>query len=719
MPITTMLRLAQSAVASVVIGSMSVILAISFAALVYTGPLSIHLGSGIMLTLLGSILMALVGSLFCSYRGYVCGPQDITAILISGAGVAIVNHLGPTAESTLPTIVAFLVLTSLVTGVVLFIAGVFKVGSMVRFMPYPVVAGFLAATGYLLLMGAFSVLFRESVTFYNIAELVMAAPLHLWLPWIGGGLLVLLLTKRFSGDLVIPLSICLSVVLFYLVTFLLEIPVGDARRSGLMLGPFDEVSLANEFSFAQLDLVDWSRIFEQLPTILAVAGLAILGSMLHTTGFSATFGLGSDVERDLRGHGLANIAASSVGGLPGFMILGETILARRMGLAGILPAVAAGAGFGLVLSFGASILSYLPAGLFALIISYLGFDLIWTWLWKSRSRLSALEHLTVWLIVLVAAAFSFLTALGIGILAAVTIFIYSYSNTEIVRMRSTVASRRSRVERSEEASALLSEVGDKAVILELSGFVFFGTADRLVDYALAELADPGNPEYLLLDFARVSGIDASAVASLQTIADKSAQNRATLVLARLSENVRNPLRSLLAAHDAVVVAESLDSAIRDVEDKLLLEKQFSDPDKGKSLKEVVAELKSDFQAEDGIIRDIKLSAGEVLLESGARSTELYVLEEGRLRAEIENSGGDRLRVAEFRPYALIGEIAFYAGSPRTAWVVAEQDSRLVRIDLDRIRESRRDSVVEFHRVAARSLARRVLRMTQLNRDAEL
>jgi len=714
-----MLRLAQSAVASVVIGSMSVILAISFAALVYTGPLSIHLGSGIMLTLLGSILMALVGSLFCSYRGYVCGPQDITAILISGAGVAIATHLGPSAENTLPTVVAFLVVTSFVTGVVLFAAGVFKIGSMVRFMPYPVVAGFLAATGYLLLMGAFSVLFRESVTFYNIAELVMAAPLHLWLPWIGGGLIVLLLTRRYSGDLVIPLSICLSVVLFYLVVFLLEIPVGDARMSGLMLGPFDEVSLASEFSFAQLDHVDWSRIFEQSPTILAIAGLAILGSMLHTTGFSATFALGSDVERDLRGHGLANIAASSAGGLPGFMILGETILARRMGLAGILPAVAAAAGFGLVLSFGTSILSYLPAGLFALIISYLGFDLIWTWLWKSRSRLSALEHLTVGLIVLVAAAFSFLTALGIGILAAVTIFIYSYSNTEIVRMRSTVASRRSRVERSDEASALLSETGDKAVILELSGFVFFGTADRLVDHAMAELADPGDAEYLVLDFARVSGIDASAVASLQTIADKSAQYRATLVLARLSENLRNPLRSLLATHDAIVVAESLDSAIRDIEDKLLLEKQFSDPNKGKSLKEVVAELKSDFQAEDRIIRDIKLSAGEVLLESGARSTELYVLEEGRLRAEIENSGGNRVRVAEFRPYALIGEIAFYAGSPRTAWVVAEHDSRLVRIDLDRIRESKKHSVVEFHRVAARSLARRVLRMTQLNRDAEL
>ena len=68
---------------AVLVGSMTAIFALSFAAIVYSGPLVPLLSQGIALTLTGAIVMALVAPLLLSYRGTLVQPQDVTAILLA------------------------------------------------------------------------------------------------------------------------------------------------------------------------------------------------------------------------------------------------------------------------------------------------------------------------------------------------------------------------------------------------------------------------------------------------------------------------------------------------------------------------------------------------------------------------------------------------------------------------------------------------------------
>ena len=111
---------------------------------------------------------------------------------------------------------------------------------------------------------------------------------------------------------------------------------------------------------------------------------------------------------------------------------------------------------------------------------------------------------------------------GFGTLAAALIFVLSYARTDVVRLRSTLATRRSSVERSDASSAVLSEVGEGTVVLELSGYVFFGTADRLLRLARSELAATPPPDHLVIDLTRVEGLDASAMQSLVKIGEAAA-----------------------------------------------------------------------------------------------------------------------------------------------------------------------------------------------------
>lgn len=99
-----------------------------------------------------------------------------------------------------------------------------------------------------------------------------------------------------------------------------------------------------------------------------------------------------------------------------------------------------------------------------------------------------------------------------------------------------------------------------------------------------------------------------------------------------------------------------------------------------------------------------------------------MLRSGLLRAEVVVPGGAPLTVARFLPGALVGEIGLYAGIPRTARVVAEQESEILRIDSEALERMGRDDpamLADFHRLNAAILARRLGRTTALLADSEL
>jgi SulP family sulfate permease len=122
---------------------------------------------------------------------------------------------------------------------------------------------------------------------------------------------------------------------------------------------------------------------------------------------------------------------------------------------------------------------------------------------------------------------------------------------------------------------------------------------------------------------------------------------------------------------------------------------------------------------DALLERIELTEGTELIAEGAVSRDIYVLESGILRAEVARQDGSRLVVARFLPGAVIGEIAFYAGLPRTAAVIADTAARLTRIDAVRLGAGDAQLAAAFHRAVATRLAQRLTRTTQLVRHASL
>lgn len=701
--------------------ALTVSFVISFTTIIYGGSLEPLLETGLGLSLLGAALMCGVGGFFYSFRGTICHPQDVTAIVlaVSASNMAEVWPADQ-GDSLMATIAMLIAVTTAFSGLVAWGFGVLRLGFLARFMPYPVIGGFLAATGYLLLTGAVGMGLGARVTLWTLAPLLDSTTLLQWLPWvlIGGGIAVG--ARWIRSDLLLPLVLLLALAGFYAILYITGTNLQEAEDAGLLLGPFDTGGFLQVLTPSLiLDADPWA-ILGAAPTIMVVALLTILGTLLNATGLELALTRDLDLEKDLRATGIANITAALGGGMTGYQTIPGTMLGQRMGLGSVLPGLSAAAGCLLIFIYGATLLSTLPAGLFVAVIAYLGLDLLITWLWIRRRQFSLTDYLLVLLILAVAATNGIFEALGTGILAAAAMFIVSFARVNVVRLRSTLANRRSLVERGDAEVNYLMQAGDQAAVIELSGFLFFGTANALVDRVQAELSRQNALRFVVIDFARVHGLDASAAYSLSKLSRLCAKAGIRLIFSGLPRYQEARYREIAGNTDWALFTDTLDEALQSLETELLLARPDSAPDAASKLLDDLLALSKRPQFADKF-RRVTLNTGEVLLNQGAESREMFVLISGAMRAEVARTSGDPVIVARFMPGAPIGEIAFYGSVQRIATVLAEEPSVLVMIDAESLVRSGddHDPATVVHHYLATILARRLMNMTRLMRDADV
>src|SRR5262245_57877692 len=256
-------------------GAMSGTLVITFgsslAALIFTGDLVQHLHSGIGLTLLGSAVICAVVALGSSFRAAVAAPQENTAVIIAIVAASIHSRMQfQSGDDALPTVIVAFGLTSLITGALFLALGLLHLGSIIRFIPYPVVGGFLAGTGWLLVQGSISVMSGVPFATGNFPLLFQPDTLVAWLPGLGFGVVLTLLLRRYHHYLLLPALLLVGIAVFYAVLLLTGTPVATALQKGLLFGPFPEGSFLPPMPLSVLPHVNWTALMASAGDLAAV-----------------------------------------------------------------------------------------------------------------------------------------------------------------------------------------------------------------------------------------------------------------------------------------------------------------------------------------------------------------------------------------------------------------------------------------------------------------
>jgi SulP family sulfate permease len=257
---------------------------------------------------------------------------------------------------------------------------------------------------------------------------------------------------------------------------------------------------------------------------------------------------------------------------------------------------------------------------------------------------------------------------------AVVLFAVNYGRIELVREVDFGETYHSNVDRPPAERALLRTMAERVQILRVNGFVFFGSANGLLE-RIRRRAEATRLRFLVIDLRRVNGVDSSAVVAFVKAMHLAEASGFELVFTGTSDAVRGQLaRGGLVASEVVRFEPDLDRGLQRCEEGLLREDVVQVPEADG---DALAGMPPGLQAH---LERMELADGTVLIRQGDSPDDVFVLESGRLRVEMETSDGTRLRLRSINPGVVVGEVAMYSGDPRTADVVAEGPTVVLRLD---------------------------------------
>lgn len=689
--------LATTVATGLILALVNVVLSVALVSLIFRDELAGFISTGIGLGLVGSGVIGLALALGSSFRGMYAGVQDASAAIIGLSAASIAGVLSGVA--VLDTVVAMVLVTSVAAGLIFLAMGYLGLGEVARFVPFPVIGGLLAGTGYLILAGSIAILGAGS-----FPEIVTTEATGLFWPGLALGVLFFVASRRSWSSRAYLLLLMAAITGFHVITPLMEIASIDALDRGWLLGPFPDGTLWPGTIFDSLPKADWSLIAGEaagLATILLIVPITLL---LYISALEIEIKTDIDTNRELRATGWANLAAGMVGAPPGYMYLGDTLITFRMVGMRRGAAVVASLALLAVVAFAGFILEFLPQFVVGGMLLFVGAEFLYEWLWASRRSMTKPDYALMLGILVVIATIGFLPGVAVGLIAAIALFVVRYSRIDVVKHSLTGREYQSNIERGMDEAEYLLEMGEATLILELQGFIFFGTASRILSRIRSHLETVDGLRFIVCDFRRVSGVDSSAMAIFERVALLVQEREIALILTGMEPVQRAQFGELVTFYSiAVHVKEDLDHGMAWCEDRLL---QASGLGGGpgaalpKDLEEALAPY---------LVRR-SIPSGELMMRQGQPTPGILLISSGRATVQLEEADGQRVRLRTLLGGTVLGEISLYRDEPCTATVVAETDCQVLHLTPERFQElCRRDPAVaaELHQFVARTLAGRV------------
>jgi SulP family sulfate permease len=262
--------------------------------------------------------------------------------------------------------------------------------------------------------------------------------------------------------------------------------------------------------------------------------------------------------------------------------------------------------------------------------------------------------------------------------------------------------------------------------MRLQGFIFFGTADNLLTTIKARLFDHDRDtkiRYLVLGFRHVSRLDTSAVQAFSKLALLSDKDGVNIVLTEISEQVRSQLRAIAFFTDANAIARRLEFAQLDdgvawCEAQILARLGAETDRSSGTLEARLTRLLRDSKAATEIaplFEPVTATAGDILFHQGEPGDCLYLVHSGVAAVVMVFADGRERVVRIYQEGAIVGEMALYTGSPRSASVRIEESGTLFRLDRERLQVMQNQHPVAaglFHSFVVRLLADKLDRATK-------
>ncbi|OXC74546.1 SulP family inorganic anion transporter [Caballeronia sordidicola] len=680
-------------------GALTVVpIILSCGAVLYESMGAAWVTAGISAAFVAAVVAAIVTALLGKTPLHMNSPKTTHAAILLGliASVATDPSFASANASggVAPILIACTAL--LVSGIVQTILGASRLGLLVKFVPYPVLAGFINGFAIQIILNQLP----RALDIDGPEELLRALNGTVLINWwalgfaLVSGAFVVLAKKR-SGPVPAALIGLFAGTAIQMLCLRL-VPDEDLGATIGALPPGIPLILRMTDI---LNFVSSADFYNHAAVILAtgitIALVSSIQSLLSISSTEQLFGARHNSNRELVVQGVSNIASALFGGAPsgGSPNITRIVHASggRTGVTNLMYACAL-----LALSYGLSqVVGHIPLSVMAGVVIVTSAEAMDKWTHQllravgygghSSTRRETFVNLAMVFVVTVLVVFaSVLVALGVGFAAALIAFIYR-SNAQMIRRIQHATQLRSRTRRSRASVEALGQHGRRIAIVELDGPLFFGSAERVERVVSDELS---GSDWVLLNLKRISHFDSSGVLMLKRLDELLVRSGRRLLFApRHFEGRRRKSLAewgLTKPEAELRVFDSTDAALSQAEDELLdkLAVQECDQEIDLAAFPVTQEMNDDERA---LLLSLatrrSFAAGEIVIGREGPRGGLLLLTRGRLSALWEKDE-KTLRTASYRAGMALGEIPSMQERQRLVKLVADTPAVLLELSQD-------------------------------------
>ena len=698
--------------------------AIAFGLIIFAPLGAAFSGKAVIGGIMGTIAIGIVAPIFGGTKRLVSAPCAPAAAVLSVFASELINR-GSIPFDVIPVYIA---LVAFLAGIFQIIAGNLGGGKFIKYIPYPVVAGYLSGVGVLIICGQLPKLIGipKDISLWHA---ILQPGVWRWESLIIGCITIVAMfiaPKLIKGIPATIIALITGIICFFGISFI-NPQLLDGSHNPFIIGAVSVSipDLYNAFThqWSSLAFIDPAVVGFSLVPALTLTILLSIDSLKTCVVLDALTQTRHNSNRELIGQGLGNIASAALCGIPGSGTMGATIVNLNSGAKTKFSGVFVGIAALFVMLLLGSLIAWIPLAALAGILIVVGYRMV------DIKSLSLLKHhstrfdfFVILAVIVSAVSFSLLSAAGVGIAFAIVLFLREQIRSSVIRKKFLGNQTFSKKVRLLDELEILAKHADESIVLQLQGQLFFGTTDQL----LSEL-DPYlvQCKYIILDMRRVQSVDYTAVNMLKQVLARMTKHNGYLIFASVplslpsGQNVRKYFKNLgLIETENLKFFDDIDSALEWMEDEIIKEATTGivHADKVFDLSEI--ELFRDFSNEalktvSSCMKEQIYEAGDTIFGvdvSNQESDEIYFIKKGVVKIILPLSGGLTYHLASFTKGSFFGDMSFLDKAKRSANAIATEQVILYilsREEFDKVTKEYPEIAGEFFEQLALVIAKRL------------
>ena len=489
-------------------------------------PLAIAFGIASGVSPEKGLYTAIIAGFIISFLGgskvQIGGPTGAFIVIVYG----IVQQYGITG----------LAIATMIAGVMLIAMGVFKLGAVIKFIPFPVIVGFTSGIALTIFATQIKDLFGLNIDkvpadFINkwIVYAQHISSVNWWSLGVGViSIVIISLTPKISKK--IPGSL-IAIVILTVVVYILRDKFGIQGIETIG----DRFTIDASLPPVATPSITFNDIRTLLPVAFTIAMLGAIESLLSATVADGVIGDKHNSNTELIAQGIANIITPIFGGIPATGAIARTMTNINNGgktpVAGIIHAVV----LGLILLFLGGLTKHIPMACLAGVLIVVSYNMSEWRTFKSLMRNSKSEVAVLLSTFLLTVIFDLTIAIEIGLLLAVVLFIRRISET------STISIFKNKIDTSYSENSADNEkltIPKGVEVYEIEGPFFFGVANKFEE-VMKQVGD--KPKVRIIRMRKVPFIDSTGLHNLENLIKMSQKDKTIILLSGVNENVKHSL----------------------------------------------------------------------------------------------------------------------------------------------------------------------------------